>query len=193
MTKKATAMSPVNSASESDYDTFVNVDYEGSEKTVAEEELLFENDPNEEEKVSEEKEVNEGEPEGQGQNIDEQTTTDTPVEQANLKNDDLVPEEGNVAGGSAPGGDQLATTEKAIAGNESPTLGTILRKKRTTKRKVVPQATADMPVGTDPEPTRSAPVEEEKVDEGVSNVVGPKKKKQKVTPTAVRRSNRPRA
>jgi hypothetical protein len=50
-----------------------------------------------------------------------------------------------------------------------------------------------MPVGTDPEPTRSAPVEEEKVDEGVSNVVGPKKKKQKVPPTAVRRSNRPRA
>jgi hypothetical protein len=48
-------------------------------------------------------------------------------------------------------------------------------------------------VGTDPEPIVSAPVEEEKVDEGVSNVVGPKKKKQKVQATAVRRSNRPRA
>jgi hypothetical protein len=54
----------------------------------------------------------------------------------------------------------LATTEKAIARNESPILGTILRKKRTTKRKAVPQATADKPVGTDPEPTRSALVEE---------------------------------
>jgi hypothetical protein len=73
----------------------------------------------------------------------------------------------------------LATTEKAIAGNESPTLGTILRKKRTTKRKVVPQATADIPVGTDLEPTRSAPVEEEKVDEGVSNVVGPRRRSRK--------------
>jgi hypothetical protein len=36
-------------------------------------------------------------------------------------------------------------------------------------------------------------VEEEKADEGVSNVVGPKKKKHKVPPTTVRRSNRPRA
>jgi hypothetical protein len=87
----------------------------------------------------------------------------------------------------------LATTEKVTAGDESPTIGAILRRKRTTRRKDVLQATADMPVGTDPEPTRSAPVEEEKVDEGVSNVVGPKKKKQKVQATAVRRSNRPRA
>jgi hypothetical protein len=105
-----------------------------------------------------------------------------------------VPEEGNAASGSAPRGDQLATTENAIAGNESSILGTILRKKRTTKRKAMPQATADIPVSTDPKPTRSAPVEEEKVDEGVSNVVGPKKKKkQKVQATVVRRSNRPRA
>jgi hypothetical protein len=79
------------------------------------------------------------------------------------------------------------------AGNESPIIGAILRKKRTTKRKVVPQVTADMPVGTNPEPIISAQVEEEKADEGVSNVVGPKKKKQKVPATAVRRSNRPRA
>jgi hypothetical protein len=87
----------------------------------------------------------------------------------------------------------LATTENATAGNESPIIRTILRRKRTTKRKAVPQATADMLVGTDPEPTISAHMEEEKVDEGVSNFVGPKKKKQKVSPTAVRRSNRPHA
>jgi hypothetical protein len=166
---------------------------DGSEKSIAEEDLLYGKNPNEEENVSEEKDVNEEGLKGQGHKTDEQITIDPPVEQANLKNDDPVPEEGNVAGGSAPGGDQLATTEKAIAGNESPTLGTILRKKRTTKRKVVPQATTYMPVGTDPEPTRSASVEEEKVDEGVSNVVGPKKKKQKVSPTAVGRCNRPRA
>jgi hypothetical protein len=72
-------------------------------------------------------------------------------------------------------------------------MGAILRKKRTTRRKAVPQETADKPVGADPEPSISAPMEEEKVDEGVSNVVGPKKKKQKVQATAVRRSNRPRA
>ncbi|KAK2410263.1 hypothetical protein QL285_045637 [Trifolium repens] len=107
-----------------------------SEKYIVEEDLLYGKNPNEEEKVSEEKDENEEGPEGQGQ---------------------------------------------------------IMRKKKTTKRKVVPQATADMPVGTDPEPTISAHVEEDKADEGVSNVVGPKKKKQKVSPTAVRRSNRPRA
>jgi hypothetical protein len=50
-----------------------------------------------------------------------------------------------------------------------------------------------MPVGTNPEQIISAQVEEEKADEGVSNVIGPKKKKQKVPATAVRRSNRHRA
>jgi hypothetical protein len=54
-------------------------DDEGSEKTIAEEDLLFEKDPNEEEKVSEEKDVNEEGPEGQGHKTDEQITTDTPV------------------------------------------------------------------------------------------------------------------
>jgi hypothetical protein len=54
----------------------------------------------------------------------------------------------------------------------------------------VPQEKAVMLVGTDPEPFVSASVEEEKDDEGVSNVVGPKKKKHKVQATAVRRSNR---
>jgi hypothetical protein len=92
-------------------------DDDGSEKSIAEEDILFEKNPNEEDKVSEEKDVNEEGPEGQGHNTDEQTTTDTPVEHANLKINDPVPDEGNVAGGSAPGGDQLVTTEKAIAGN----------------------------------------------------------------------------
>jgi hypothetical protein len=54
----------------------------------------------------------------------------------------------------------------------------------------VPQEKAVMLVGTDPEPFVSASVEEEKDDEGVSNVVGPKKKKHKVQASAVRRSNR---
>jgi hypothetical protein len=166
---------------------------EGSGEFVAEEDLLNDEVPNDEEKVSEEKKDNEEGPDGQGQNNAGKTTTDTPVEQAILKNDDPVPEKGNVAGGSAPGGDQLAATEKVTAGDVSPPKGIILKRKRTTRRKVVPHATADMPVGTDPEPIVSAPVEEERDDEGVSNVVGPKKKKQKVPVTAVRRSNRPRA
>jgi hypothetical protein len=79
-----------------------------------------------------------------------------PVEQVNLKNDNSQPEEGKTAGEGAADGDKLATTEKATAGNESPTLGAILKKKRTTRRKVVPQATADMLVGTDPELSISA-------------------------------------
>ncbi|KAK2382312.1 hypothetical protein QL285_069857 [Trifolium repens] len=161
---------------------------EGVEKTIAGDDVLVE-----EKKLSEEKKVSEEGPEGQGQNTDDKTTTDTPVEQAELKDDNSQPDGGKTASEGVHGGDQLATTEKDTAGDESPTIGAILRKKRTTRRKVVPQATADLPVDADPEPIISAQMEEEKADEGVSNIIGPKKKKHKVQATAVRRSNRPRA
>ncbi|WJX72990.1 hypothetical protein P8452_56818 [Trifolium repens] len=161
---------------------------EESVKSIAGEDVLV----NEEKFSEEEKELSEERPEGQGQNS-EKTTTDAPVEQENLKDDNSQPDGGKTDDEGAPGGDQLATTEKDTAGDESPTIGVILKKKRTTRRKAAPQATAVLPVGTDPEPIVSAPVEEEKDGEGVSNVVGPKKKKQKVQTTAVRRSNRQRA
>jgi hypothetical protein len=109
-----------------------------SEKSIDERDLLYDEEPIDEEKVSEEKEVHEEGPDGQGQNNAEKTTTDTPVEQAILKTDNSQPEEGKTAGEGAADGDKLATTEKVTAGNESPIIGAILRKKRTTKRKVVP-------------------------------------------------------
>jgi hypothetical protein len=115
----------------------------------------------EEKKLSEEEEVSDERPEGQGQNSDDKTTTDMPVEQAALQEDNHHPEDGKPADGSAPGGDHLATTEKDTAEDEYQTVGTILKKKRTRRRKVVSQATVVLPVGTDPEPIVSAPVEEE--------------------------------
>jgi hypothetical protein len=80
---------------------------DGSEKSICEEDLLYGKNPNEEEKVSEENDENKGGPEGQGQNTDEQITTDTPVEQENVKDNNSQPEEGKCAREGAAEGDKL--------------------------------------------------------------------------------------
>jgi hypothetical protein len=45
----------------------------------------------EEKKLSEEEEVSDERPEGQGQNYDDKTTTDKPIEQADLQEDNPKP------------------------------------------------------------------------------------------------------
>jgi hypothetical protein len=72
---------------------------EGSKKTtVGSDELV------EEEEFLAEKEESEEKPEGQGQNTNEKTTTDSLVEQANLEDDNSQPDGGKTDDEGAPGG-----------------------------------------------------------------------------------------
>jgi hypothetical protein len=96
------------------------------------------------------------------------------------------------AEGSTPAKDKLATTKKDTVVEEGNHVGTLPKKKRTKKKKVVQQAIADKPAVADPEPTVSAANNEEGGEPEVSKKAGMKRKAM-IPAEGIRTSNRHKA